>query len=55
VLMPTVPDELLLLRNASRPTDEQVPVDVLLQHQHRRSLLTPELLAAEGFATVVKS
>jgi predicted kinase len=52
VLTPHVPLEELLLRNATRPPDEQVPEEVLARQHHRRSLLTPQLMLEEGFAAV---
>jgi predicted kinase len=53
VLMPDLPLEVLVGRNAGRPADEQVPVGVLAAQAHRRSLLSAALLRADGFATVV--
>jgi predicted kinase len=52
VLMPAVPLAELLVRNARRPLDEQVPEDVIAAFAHRRSLLSQDLLLAEGFAAV---
>jgi predicted kinase len=54
VLMPALPLEVLVGRNAARHADEQVPVDVLAAHAHRRSLLSAPLLRAEGFHAVVE-
>ncbi len=53
VLLPDVPLSELLARNAARPADERVPVDVLERQAHRRSLLDAALLAEEGFRLVV--
>lgn len=53
VLLPGLPAEVLLARDARRPEPDRVPEDVLLRHVHRRSLLSPGLLRAEGFDAVV--
>lgn len=52
VLTPLLPLEELVRRNGRRRIEEQVPVDVLARQVHRRSLLSPDLLAAEGFGLV---
>jgi predicted kinase len=52
VLTPVLPLEVLLERNARRPVDEAVPVDVLARQAHRRSLISAETLAEEGFSVV---
>jgi predicted kinase len=52
VLTPEVPFEVLLERNAKRPPDEAVPVDVLARQAHRRSLISYATLADEGFSVV---
>jgi predicted kinase len=52
VLLPPAPLDVLLARNTTRPPDEQVPPDVIAAFAHRRSLLTRELLLAEGFRDV---
>ena len=54
VLLPALPSEVLLVRDAARPEPERVPEDVLLRHVHRRSLLSPGLLLAEGFFRLVE-
>jgi predicted kinase len=54
VLLPDVPLDVLLARNAARAEDEQVPADVIAAFAHRRSLLTRDLLLREGFAGVVE-
>lgn len=46
--------EELAERNARRPGDEQVPLEVLARQHHRRSLLCPELLLQEGFGVVLQ-
>jgi predicted kinase len=46
--------EELAERNAGRPGDEQVPLDVLARQHHRRSLLSPELLLEEGFTVALE-
>jgi len=53
VLLPDLPLELLLRRDARRPRDERVPLDVLVRHVHRRALLSPQLLSDDGFVDVV--
>ena len=53
VLLPVIALDDLLARNAARAADERVPEDVLARQAHRRSLLTSDLLRAEGFAEVV--
>lgn len=53
LLMPALPVEVLMERNARRPAERRVPEEVLLRHVHRRSLLGGELLLAEGFSAVV--
>jgi predicted kinase len=52
ILLPDLPLEVLLQRNALRGEDERVPDDVVARAAHRRSLLTAALLRAEGFAEV---
>ncbi|MFL6133792.1 MAG: AAA family ATPase [Nocardioidaceae bacterium] len=52
VLTPVLPLEVLVERNARRPPDEAVPVDVLARQAHRRSLICAETLAEEGFSVV---
>ena len=52
VLTPEVPFEVLFERNARRPPGEAVPVDVLARQAHRRSLISSEALADEGFSVV---
>ena len=52
VLLPALPLEVLVERNASRPDDQRVPEDVLAHHAHRRSLLSADALRADGFAAV---
>jgi predicted kinase len=54
VLLPDLDLTELLTRNSRRPLDEQVPAEVLAKHAHRRSLLSRDLLLAEGFGTVVE-
>lgn len=54
VLLAEVPLDELTRRNARRPRDEQVPADVLRRQVHRRSLLSAEMLAAEGFSGVIE-
>ena len=54
VLLPDVPLDVLLARNALRPEDEQVPPDVIAAFAHRRSLLSRDLLLREGFADVAE-
>ena len=53
VLTPVTDLGELVRRNATRPSEEQVPDEVLARQHHRRSLLTPSVLAEEGFRTVV--
>jgi predicted kinase len=53
VLLPDVPLEVLLARNAARPPDEQVPEDVVAAFAHRRSLLSRQVLLDEGFCDVL--
>ena len=53
LLLPDVPLDVLLRRDAARPRDERVPPDVLARQAHRRSLLSERSLLDEGFATVV--
>ncbi len=53
VLLPAAPLEELLVRNARRAEDEQVPEDVLARQHHRRSLLTGDHLRDEGFSLVL--
>jgi predicted kinase len=52
VLTPLLSLEELVRRNDRRAVEEQVPVGVLARQAHRRSLLSAELLAAEGFTRV---
>jgi predicted kinase len=52
ILLPDLPLGLLLERNALRGEDERVPDDVVARAAHRRSLLTADLLRAEGFTEV---
>jgi len=54
VLLPHVDLATLVERDALRPPDERVPADVLARHAHRRSLLSADLLAGEGFALVLE-
>lgn len=55
LLLAALPLDVLWARNAARAPDERVPEPVLARHAHRRSLLTPELLAAEGFDVVLEA
>ena len=50
LLLPDLPLAVLLERNARRAGDDRVPDDVVALFAHRRSLLTADLLRAEGFA-----
>jgi predicted kinase len=52
LLLPSLPLGVLLARNAQREDDDRVPDDVVARAAHRRSLLTRELLLAEGFTEV---
>jgi predicted kinase len=52
LLTPVLPLAVLLERNARRPPDEVVPVDVLARQAHRRSLITAGSLAEEGFSAI---
>jgi predicted kinase len=52
ILLPDLPVEVLLARNALRDDDERVPTEVIARAAHRRSLLTAGLLRAEGFTEV---
>lgn len=52
VLTLALPVDVLVDRNARRPSDEVVPVEVLLRQAHRRSLLSPSMLLEEGFTTM---
>jgi len=52
VLTPVLPLEVLVERNARRPPDEAVPVDVLARQAHRRSLICAETLTEEGVSVV---
>ncbi|NEE01215.1 ATP-binding protein [Phytoactinopolyspora halotolerans] len=52
LLLPNLPVELLAERNASRTPDDQVPVEALRRHVHRRSLIDSAGLFAEGFDQV---
>ena len=54
VLTPVEPVEVLVERNLRRPADETVPLDALLRQVHRRSLLSADVLLAEGFASVLQ-
>jgi predicted kinase len=54
VLTPVLPLEALVERNARRPLDEAVPVDVLARQAHRRSLISAAALSEEGFSAVVE-
>ena len=54
VLLPDLPLDVLLARDAGRPGHERVPTEVLAKHAHRRSLLCAPMLADEGFADVVE-
>jgi predicted kinase len=54
VLLPHLDLATLLERDAVRPPDARVPADVLAKHAHRRSLLSSELVATEGFTAVVE-
>ena len=54
VLLPDLPLDVLLERDAGRPAHERVPAEVLGKHAHRRSLLSASMLAEEGFAAVVE-
>ena len=54
VLMPALDADVLLARTATRPPHRRVPVDVLVRHAHRRSLLDAQrLLREDGFDAVV--
>jgi len=52
LLAPVLPFAVLLERNARRPPDQAVPVDVLARQAHRRSLITAGSLVEEGFSAV---
>jgi predicted kinase len=54
VLLPDLTLATLLHRDAERPPDERVPTEVLAKQAHRRSLLSVDLLAGEGFAEVLE-
>lgn len=53
VLLPDLPLDLLVRRDATRPPDERVPPDVLARQAHRRSLLSMRAVQEEGFVAVV--
>ncbi len=52
LLLPAVPLEVLVARNATRTEDRQVPLDVLARQAHRHSLLDPVAMLDEGFTAV---
>jgi predicted kinase len=54
VLLPAVPLDELLRRNAQRPAWRRVPEHIVARHAHRRDLLSAALLRDEGFDDVVE-
>jgi predicted kinase len=54
ILLPALPADVLSEHNALRAAHRRVPENVLARHVHRRSLLSAELLLAEGFDEVVE-
>ncbi|WP_210481729.1 AAA family ATPase [Naasia sp. SYSU D00948] len=54
VLLPAVGIDVLRERNGARPELHRVPDEILERHEHRRSLLSRELLLEEGFDEVVE-
>jgi len=52
VLLPDLAVDVLAQRNAGRPEEQRVPLDVLEKHAHRRSLLSADVLRDEGFDAV---
>ncbi|WP_165865633.1 AAA family ATPase [Vallicoccus soli] len=54
LLTPAEPLDVLARRTEARPEDEQVPRYALAAQHHRRSLLSCELLRAEGFSLVAE-